>query len=108
MRLFVQEPERALWRELRGGRLGVPFRRQVVLGNPYIADFVAPALRLVVEVDGDIHAWQGTACVDVRRCTPARPHNVPHGRLAPPSRCLGPSAPPPPSEQLEMASFSEL
>jgi very-short-patch-repair endonuclease len=65
MRLFAQEPERALWRELRGGRLGVPFRRQVVLGNRYIADFAAPSVRLVVEVDGAMHARQRTA--DARR-----------------------------------------
>jgi very-short-patch-repair endonuclease len=65
MRLFGSEPERALWRELRGGRLGVSFRRQVVLGQRYIADFVAPALRLVVEVDGGLHALRRRA--DVRR-----------------------------------------
>jgi very-short-patch-repair endonuclease len=65
MRLHAQEPERALWRELRGGQLGVAFRRQVVLGNRYIADFVAPSLRLVVEVDGAVHAQRGVA--DARR-----------------------------------------
>jgi very-short-patch-repair endonuclease len=65
MRLFAQEPERALWRQLAGGKLGVAFRRQVVLGNRYIADFVAPAVRLVVEVDGGLHARQRAA--DVRR-----------------------------------------
>jgi hypothetical protein len=61
MRLHAQEPDRALWRELRGGQLGVAFRRQVVLGNRYIADFVAPSLRLVVEVDGAVHAQRGVA-----------------------------------------------
>jgi very-short-patch-repair endonuclease len=65
MRLFAQEPERALWRELAGGKLGVAFRRQVVLGDRYIADFAAPAVRLVVEVDGRLHAQQGAA--DARR-----------------------------------------
>jgi very-short-patch-repair endonuclease len=65
MRSFGTEPERALWRELRGGRLGILFRRQVVLGNRYIADFVAPSLRLVVEVDGRRHEQQVTA--DARR-----------------------------------------
>jgi very-short-patch-repair endonuclease len=65
MRHFAQEPERRLWRELAGGKLGVAFRRQVVLGNRYIADFVAPAVRLVVEVDGGIHARHRAA--DVRR-----------------------------------------
>ena len=65
MRFFASEPERALWRELRGGRLGVSFRRQVVLGSRYIADFVAPSVRLVVEVDGGIHLHQRAA--DSRR-----------------------------------------
>ncbi len=65
MRLFALEPECALWRELCGSRLGVPFRRQVVLGNRYIADFVATSVRLVVEVDGGCHARQHAA--DARR-----------------------------------------
>ena len=65
MRRFAQEPERALWRELAGGKLGVSFRRQVVIGERYIADFVAPAVRLVVEVDGGIHAVRRAA--DARR-----------------------------------------
>jgi very-short-patch-repair endonuclease len=46
--------EQRLWSELRCGRLGVPFRRQVVIGR-YIADFVCPQVRLVVEVDGEVH-----------------------------------------------------
>jgi leucyl-tRNA synthetase len=65
MRLYPHEPERVLWRELAGGKLGVAFRRQVVLGNRYVADFVASAVRLVVEVDGAIHLRQRAA--DARR-----------------------------------------
>jgi very-short-patch-repair endonuclease len=65
MRLFATMPEQALWRGLRGGRLGVSFRRQLVLGNRYIVDFAAPSLQLVVEVDGGIHARHRTA--DARR-----------------------------------------
>jgi len=61
MRRFPSEPERVLWRALRGSRLGVPFRRQVVIDNRYIADFVAPSLRLVVEVDGGVHAQRRAA-----------------------------------------------
>jgi very-short-patch-repair endonuclease len=57
-------PEAVLWRELSAGKLGVVFRRQVVIGNA-IADFFAPALRLVVEVDGAQHRRRRTA--DVRR-----------------------------------------
>jgi len=65
MRAYASGPERRLWLELRGGQLGVVFRRQVVLGQRYIADFVAPAVKLVVEVDGAIHARRVQA--DARR-----------------------------------------
>lgn len=58
------QPERVLWRELSGGKLGVSFRRQVVLGNA-LADFFAPSIRLVVEVDGGHHALRRAA--DARR-----------------------------------------
>jgi very-short-patch-repair endonuclease len=58
------EPEAKLWRELSARKLGVSFRRQVVLWNA-IADFFAPALRLVVEVDGAQHRQRATA--DARR-----------------------------------------
>jgi very-short-patch-repair endonuclease len=57
-------PEARLWRELSGGKLGVVFRRQVVLGNA-IVDFFAPAVRLVVEVDGAQHRRRRAA--DARR-----------------------------------------
>lgn len=43
-----------LWAELRGGRLGVTFRRRVAIGR-YIADFVALSASLIVEVDGGVH-----------------------------------------------------
>lgn len=48
------EPERRLWRVIRGGQLGVKFRRQHGIG-PYIADFYCAELKLVVEIDGDSH-----------------------------------------------------
>lgn len=47
--------EEALWQALRGGVLGVAFKRQVPLGERYIADFFAPSVGLVVEVDGGVH-----------------------------------------------------
>jgi very-short-patch-repair endonuclease len=53
-----------LWNELRGGKLGVWFRRQVRIGV-FIADFLAAGPRLVVEVDGGYHALRRTA--DARR-----------------------------------------
>ena len=62
------EPTRAewlLWREIRGARLGVVFRRQVPLGGHYVADFVALSAKLVVELDGGYH--QRRAVKDARR-----------------------------------------
>ncbi len=56
--------EARLWESLRGSRLGVPFRRQVPVGR-YIADFLAPSAKLVVEVDGGYHAERAAA--DARR-----------------------------------------
>ena len=47
--------EEALWQALRNGALGVAFKRQVPLGARYIADFFAPSVGLVVEVDGGVH-----------------------------------------------------
>jgi very-short-patch-repair endonuclease len=64
MRLGPSEPERVFWQALRCCRLGVPFRRQVVLWG-FIVDFFAPAARLVVEVDGAHHTRQRGA--DKRR-----------------------------------------
>jgi very-short-patch-repair endonuclease len=56
--------ERLLWARLSGSQLGVGFRRQVVIGR-FIVDFAAPAVRLVVEVDGGYHAERAKA--DARR-----------------------------------------
>lgn len=54
MRHHPTPSEALLWGQLRGQRLGVAFKRQVVIGSS-IADFVAPASRLVVEIDGDVY-----------------------------------------------------
>ena len=56
--------ERLLWERLSGSQLGVGFRRQLVIGR-YIVDFAAPAVRLVVEVDGGSHRERQRA--DARR-----------------------------------------
>jgi very-short-patch-repair endonuclease len=45
-------PEAKLWSELRARKLGVGFRRQVPMAHRFIADFCAPAVKLIVEVDG--------------------------------------------------------
>lgn len=57
--------EEALWLALRGGALGVPFKRQVVVGGRYIVDLFAPSVGLVVEVDGGVH--RGRRAADRRR-----------------------------------------
>lgn len=57
--------EEALWQALRGGVLGVAFKRQVVLGGRYIADLFAPSVGLVVEVDGGVH--RSSRAADRRR-----------------------------------------
>lgn len=53
--------ETELWRALRSGSLGVAFKRQVVIGGRYIADFYAPSVGLAVEVDGGSHRSRGAA-----------------------------------------------
>ncbi len=64
MRALPSASERALWSALCRRQLGVQFRRQVVVGG-YIADFAAPALKLIVEVDGGWH--RGRERLDARR-----------------------------------------
>jgi very-short-patch-repair endonuclease len=54
-------PEQILWNAIRGGALGVTFRRQVPIAGRYIADFYAAEVRLVVEVDGPIHGLKVAA-----------------------------------------------
>ncbi|OGJ57000.1 hypothetical protein A3H22_03640 [Candidatus Peribacteria bacterium RIFCSPLOWO2_12_FULL_55_15] len=52
--------EKLLWRKLRSHRFhDMKFRRQVPIG-PYIVDFYCAAKKLVVEVDGGIHALRQT------------------------------------------------
>ena len=55
MRKNPTDTEAALWRELSGKKLGIAFKRQAVIGR-YVVDFVAPSIRLIVEVDGGYHA----------------------------------------------------
>jgi very-short-patch-repair endonuclease len=56
MRRKPTAAESVLWTELRDRRLcGARFRRQHAIGR-YIVDFYCAAHRLVVEVDGEVHA----------------------------------------------------
>ncbi|MDP1028491.1 endonuclease domain-containing protein [Sphingomonas sp. KR1UV-12] len=64
MRRNPTEPERRLWANLSRSQLGgFKFRRQATIGA-FIADFLCPAVRLVVEIDGHTH---GDAVADQSR-----------------------------------------
>ncbi len=55
------DAERKLWAALRRKQLnGARFRQQVPLGS-YVVDFLCPAARLIVEVDGSQHAAEAAA-----------------------------------------------
>ena len=61
LRSAMTPAELKLWSMLRGRRLAeTKFRRQAPIG-PYIADFLAPAAKLVVEADGAMHTAQTDA-----------------------------------------------
>ena len=55
MRRSPTPAEAALWELLRGKLIAnLRFRRQHPLG-PFVLDFCCPSIRLVIEVDGDVH-----------------------------------------------------
>ena len=64
MRHNLTEAEQILWHRISGKQLGIAFRRQVPVDR-YIADFLASAAKLVVEVDDRSHELKRTA--DARR-----------------------------------------
>jgi len=65
LRNNATDAERHLWQHLRNRQLaGQRFRRQVPLAG-YIVDFICPALKLVVELDGGQHVER--AGYDARR-----------------------------------------
>jgi very-short-patch-repair endonuclease len=65
MRATQTATEQLLWQRIRGRRLGAVIRRQVPLLGRFIADFLAPVQRLVIEVDGAYHGERTAA--DARR-----------------------------------------
>ena len=67
LRTNPTDAELHLWHRLRRKQiLGVQFYRQKPIGN-YIADFFAPAAKLVVELDGAQHLEIQQAKYDIRR-----------------------------------------
>lgn len=53
-RKFQTDAEILLWNRLSHSALGLPFKRQHVIGC-YIADFVCLSKKLIIEVDGGYH-----------------------------------------------------
>ena len=67
LRTGLTDAEQRLWSRLRRKQIaGVQFYRQRPIGN-YILDFYAPAVRLVVELDGSQHFDAAQATYDQRR-----------------------------------------
>ena len=64
MRRHLTLHEVKLWKYLKGKQLGVTFRRQYLIANQYIADFVCLEKKLIIEVDGSQHCENSQ---DVRR-----------------------------------------
>lgn len=61
--------EKMVWRALRELKAeGIRVRRQAPIG-PYIVDFVAFSRKVIVEIDGDVHATEEQIAHDKRRDT---------------------------------------
>jgi very-short-patch-repair endonuclease len=55
LRLHMTDAERKLWNHMKGKQiLAIQFYRQKPIG-PYIVDFHAPKIKLVIEIDGSQH-----------------------------------------------------
>jgi len=75
LRRSATPAEKALWERLRGRQLAeLKFLRQVPIG-PFIADFCCRDLRLVVELDGEIHFTAQEAARDRERDAYLKSHN---------------------------------
>jgi very-short-patch-repair endonuclease len=55
MRTALTPAELKLWLRLRNSQLGFRVRRQHLIG-PYIVDFCLSQHKLIIEIDGDVHA----------------------------------------------------
>jgi len=67
LRANLTPAEARLWAKLRSKQFQeLKFRRQHGIG-PYIVDFFCPKTRLIVEVDGDVHAEPRVRTTDNER-----------------------------------------
>jgi len=64
LRRDMTAAEKVLWNSLRGRQVaGIAFRRQHPVGA-YVADFCAPSIKLVIELDGGQHGRAPSMAVD--------------------------------------------
>ena len=63
LRKNATSSEKILWQELQKKKLGVKFRRQVVISR-WVADFCCTKKKLVVELDGKYHLRPGQPAID--------------------------------------------
>ncbi|MBU0660965.1 endonuclease domain-containing protein [Patescibacteria group bacterium] len=68
LRKQATKSEQILWQELRGKQLGIKFRRQYNI-DYYIVDFYCHELRLILEIDGNIHGENKQRLKDIERQT---------------------------------------
>ncbi len=66
MRANPTKAEEVMWQLLKNDSLGVSFKRQCVILD-FIADFFAPALNLIIEVDGEYHNEEEQMILDEAR-----------------------------------------
>jgi very-short-patch-repair endonuclease len=67
LRRNATDAEKKLWHALRDGQLlGIKFRRQHPI-DEYIVDFAAPALKLIIELDGGQHNEAPNQACDAAR-----------------------------------------
>ena len=66
LRRDMTPTETILWRELRGNKLGVHFRRQQVIAG-FIVDFYCYKAGLIIELDGGVHQTSKQQEFDVKR-----------------------------------------
>jgi len=63
----MTKAEIVLWSKLKGKQLNsLKFRRQCSINN-YIVDFYCPELKLAIEIDGDVHAYNSRIIYDKQR-----------------------------------------
>jgi len=67
LRNNMTKAEIVLWSKLKGKQLnGLKFRRQHGINN-YVVDFYCPELKLAIEIDGDVHAYDSRIAYDKQR-----------------------------------------